>query len=71
MGLMRADHLFLHNYIRSLLNNIIRPIIIILKRLESASFCLCVRRFSQLSYTGSYIYIYIIYIYITSTFNSK
>ena len=26
MVLTRADHLFIHNYIRSLLNNILRPI---------------------------------------------
>ena len=25
--LTRADHLFIHNYIRSLLNNILRPIL--------------------------------------------
>ena len=25
MVLTRADHLFIHNYIRSLLNNILRP----------------------------------------------
>ena len=28
MVLTRADHLFIHNYIRSLLNNILRPILI-------------------------------------------
>ena len=27
MVLMRADHLFILNYIRSLLNNILRPIL--------------------------------------------
>ena len=27
MVLTRADHLFIHNYIRSLLNNILRPIL--------------------------------------------
>ena len=27
MVLMRADHLFIHNYIISLLNNILRPIL--------------------------------------------
>ena len=27
MVLMRADNLFIHNYIRSLLNNILRPIL--------------------------------------------
>ena len=27
MVLMRADHLYIHNYIRSLLNIILRPII--------------------------------------------
>ena len=27
MVIMRADHLFIHNYIRSLLNNILRPIL--------------------------------------------
>ena len=29
--LMRADHLFIHNYIRSLLNIILRPILMVWK----------------------------------------
>ena len=28
MILTRADHLFIHNYIRSILNNILRPIFV-------------------------------------------
>ena len=38
--LTRADHLFIHNYIRSLLNNIVRPILMVQTRLEHASYCL-------------------------------
>ena len=40
--LNRADYLFIHNYIRSLLNIILRPILIVRTRLEPASYCLCV-----------------------------
>ena len=32
--LTRADHLFIHNYIRSLLNNILRPILMVQTRLN-------------------------------------
>ena len=50
MILMRAHHLFIHNYIRSLLNNILRRILrpilsnqlMVQKRLEHSSYCLCV-----------------------------
>ena len=46
MVLTRADHLFIHNYIRSLLNNILRPILqnelMVLTRVEPVSYCLCV-----------------------------
>ena len=44
MVLMNADHLFIHNYIRSLLD-------IILTGLEPASYCLCVLHLSQLNNT--------------------
>ena len=37
MVLTRADHLFIHNYIRSLLNIILRPILMVRTRLEPAS----------------------------------
>ena len=42
MVLTRADHLFKHNYIRSLLNIILRTIIMIRTGLEPSSYCLCV-----------------------------
>ena len=46
MVLTRSDHLFIHNYIRSLLNNILRPILqnelMVRTRLEPVSYCLCV-----------------------------
>ena len=38
MVLMRADHLFIHNYIISLLNNILRPIFMVRMGLEYASY---------------------------------
>ena len=38
--LTRADHLYIHNYIRSLLNSILRPILMVLTRLEPMSYCL-------------------------------
>ena len=44
MILMRADHLFTHNYIRSLLNIILRPILMRRTVLELATYCLCVCR---------------------------
>ena len=40
MDLMRADHLFIHNYIRSLLNIILRPIIMVRMWLEPGSYIL-------------------------------
>ena len=42
MVLTRADHLFIHNYIRSLINIILRSILMDLTGLEPASYCLCV-----------------------------
>ena len=43
MVLTRADYLFIHNYIRSLLNIIVRPILMVRRtRLEPASYCMCV-----------------------------
>ena len=42
MVLTRADHLFIHNYIRSHINIILRPIILDRTGLEPASYCLCV-----------------------------
>ena len=38
MILTRTDHLFIHNYIRSLLNIILRPILMVRTRLESGSY---------------------------------
>ena len=40
--LTRADHLVKHNYIRSLLNISLRPILMVRTRLELMLFCLCV-----------------------------
>ena len=37
MVLTKADHLFIHNYIRSLLNIILRPILMVQARLELAT----------------------------------
>ena len=42
MVLMRADNLFIHNYILSLLHIIIRPILIVRTRLERARHTACV-----------------------------
>ena len=42
MVLTRAVHLFIHNYIRSLLNIILRPIVIVRTKVEPVSYCLCV-----------------------------
>ena len=56
MVLTRADHLFIHNYMRS--NIILEPILMVRTRLEHAFYCLCVCRFSQLSHTVSYNQIY-------------
>ena len=52
--LTRADHLCIHNYIRSLLYIISRPILTVRRRLEPATYCLGVRRLSQLSHADSY-----------------
>ena len=38
--LTRADHLFIHNYMRSLLNSILRPILTLRKRLEPVLVCM-------------------------------
>ena len=38
--LTRADHLFIHNYIRSLLNIILRPISMVRTGLVLATYCL-------------------------------
>ena len=40
--LTRADHLFIHNYIRSRLNIILGPILMVRTGLELASYCLSV-----------------------------
>ena len=40
--LTRADHLFTHNYTRSLLNIILRYILIVGMRFESTIYCSCV-----------------------------
>ena len=56
MVLTRADHLFTHNYIRSLLNIMLRPVITVRTRLEPASYCSRVRRLSELH---SSIYLYV------------
>ena len=42
MVLTRADHLCIHNYIRSLLNGILIPILMVRTRLVLAFYCLCV-----------------------------
>ena len=42
MVLTGADYVFIHNYIRSLLNNMLRPIPLVRKGLGLASYCLCV-----------------------------
>ena len=42
MVVNRADLLFIHNYIRSLLNIILRPILMVRMGLEPVSYCLCV-----------------------------
>ena len=38
--LTSADHLFIHNYIKPLLNIILRPILLIQKGIEPISYCL-------------------------------
>ena len=56
--LTRADHLFIHNYIRSLLNNILKYMLMVRTRLEPASYCLFVRCLNQPSHTGSCLHLY-------------
>ena len=56
MVLTRADHLFIHNYIRSLINIIVRPILLVRTGLEPAYYCACVCR-----HRGSFIYIIHLY----------
>ena len=41
MVLMRADHLCIHNYIRSLLNIILIPMLMVLTGIESEFYSLC------------------------------
>ena len=57
MVLTRADHLFIYkcidNYIRSLLNIISRPILMVRTRLEPVSYFLGVWPHSQLIHTGN------------------
>ena len=65
MVLTRPDHLFIHNYIRLLLNIILRPILIIWT--TSGGCCLNPRRESRvllLVCLTPYIYVLAIYIYI-------
>ena len=52
MILTRSDHIFIHNYIRSLLNNILRPILMVRIGFETVSYCLW-------DTYSIYIYIYI------------
>ena len=71
--LMRADYLCIHNYIRSLILTILRPILMVRTRLESASYCFCL--FLQLNHTVRfniyiYIYIYIYHYFILQTFKT-
>ena len=40
--LMRVDHLFIYNYIKSILNIILRPIILVRMGFEPESYYLCV-----------------------------
>ena len=42
MVLTRADYLFINNYVRSLINNISRPILLVRTGLEPESYCLCI-----------------------------
>ena len=42
MVLTRADHLVIHNYIRSLLNITLRPIVMVRTMLKPVSNCLCI-----------------------------
>ena len=55
-SMVLTDHLFIHNYIRLLLNIILRSNLIVRMGLEPMSYCLCVRRLSQLSHTGRNLY---------------
>ena len=54
--LTRADHLCIYNYIRLLLNIILRPILMVRSRPELTSYCLCV---CSIIATKTVIYIYI------------
>ena len=54
MILTRADTLFINNYIRSLINNILKHILMVKTRLEPTSYCFCGRRLSQVSLKVSY-----------------
>ena len=57
--LTRAEHLCIHNYKRSLLNIILRPILIFRTGLEPASYCLFILRLSELMHTYSYTHIHV------------
>ena len=67
MVVMRADHLFIHNYIRSLLNNILRRYFIKLSNIQGQGsnpcHIACVSDALATEPHWQYIYIYI-YIYI-------
>ena len=63
MVLTRADHLCIHNYIRSLLNIILKPILMVRSRLDPhPSACVSDALANRATHAVIYIYIYI-YIY--------
>ena len=64
--LTRADHLCIHNYIRSLLNNSVRTMLMVRTRLEPASSACVSDDLETEQHRQLYIYIYI-YIYIYTT----
>ena len=51
MVLIRVNHLFIHNYIRSLLNIILRPILLVRTRLELVMLNLYVINIVNIPYT--------------------
>ena len=71
MVLTRADHYVIHDYIRSLLNNILSPILSVRTGLEPASYCLCIRRLSQLSYDRVVVNIHKVESIVTSSSESS
>ena len=68
MILTRVDHLFIHNYIRSLLKNILRTIVLVLTGLEPATYRSRVRRLGRPSHAGTYKHItkYTTYLLLTA-----